>query len=811
MKSSIHLIGNAHLDPAWLWPWYEGMSEARATFASALERIDEFPEFVFTASAAALYRWVEKTDPALLGRIRKQVKAKRWSIPGGWHTQSDNNIPSGESFARNALYSRNYLRRVFGAVSGVGYTVDTFGHAGSLPQLLKRGGMGAFVFMRPGHNENPDIPRGPFIWEGTDGTRVLCYRLLGGYNACQPAHVASLAETIRSSELPIGMIFYGVGDHGGGPTRALLRGIEKLRKKHADIRYSDPDRFFRELTRYGDRLPVWEGEMQHHAVGCYQAHGGIKRAYRRAVHSVLAAERLAAVSSLARTRRKKDPRIESAWHDILFSDFHDIMGGTCERTACDDTIRQLGRARFTAQEIMHEAAQRIGAAVNTKGPGRAVLVCNPHAFPFGGVIETDDIFIHPAFHELRTMKITDPGGAVVPHQAVPPSTRTTSIRLAFPAALPPLGWKLFRLDIREKGPDSPFEWHQDVPAYGGKCRGTLKATSSTLFNEHIALSVGKTGFIRLRDRKRNWNVFRGEGFIPLVLNDRTDTWSHGTHRFDREAGAFKPVSRERVENGPLRARLRLEYVLSKSSLRMDFILERESRSVRCDCVLDWQETHRMLKFVFPVNLTDPVWTSEIPYGTVTRPLDGDEYPMQKWCDLSAGCRGISILNTGSYSVDGRERSLRITAVRSPVFAHHDPIEATGNVRFQDQGIHEFSFELLPHGRNWRAETARRAELLNGPLILSWEGTHDGSLPKASRKIIAVSADNVMVTALKPAETGGGLIVRAFEAAGVATDVRISLPPLKRTWKASFHGGEVKTFLVPKRGRSRIREVDFTER
>ncbi len=50
---TIHLMGNAHLDPAWLWRWPEGYGEAKSTFRSALDRMKEFPDFVFTASSAA--------------------------------------------------------------------------------------------------------------------------------------------------------------------------------------------------------------------------------------------------------------------------------------------------------------------------------------------------------------------------------------------------------------------------------------------------------------------------------------------------------------------------------------------------------------------------------------------------------------------------------------------------------------------------------------------------------------------------------------------------------------------------------------
>ncbi len=107
--NKIHLIGNAHLDPVWLWRWQEGFAEIKATFKSACDRLDEYPEFHFTSACASYYKWVEESAPDLFERIRKHVAEGRWEITGGWLLQPDCNIPSGESFARHALYSHRYF------------------------------------------------------------------------------------------------------------------------------------------------------------------------------------------------------------------------------------------------------------------------------------------------------------------------------------------------------------------------------------------------------------------------------------------------------------------------------------------------------------------------------------------------------------------------------------------------------------------------------------------------------------------------------------------------------------------------------
>ena len=96
--NKIHLIGNAHLDPVWLWQWYEGYAEVKATFRSALDRMKEFPDYKFTSACAAYYEWVRDSDPAMFDEIRERVKEGRWCVTGGWYIQPDCNIPSGESF-----------------------------------------------------------------------------------------------------------------------------------------------------------------------------------------------------------------------------------------------------------------------------------------------------------------------------------------------------------------------------------------------------------------------------------------------------------------------------------------------------------------------------------------------------------------------------------------------------------------------------------------------------------------------------------------------------------------------------------------
>ena len=216
----LYMIGNAHLDPVWLWNWQEGFQEVKATFRSALDRMKEDKDFVFTCSSAAFYEWVEKNNPAMFAEIRKRVEEGRWELAGGWWIQPDCNIPSGEAFVRQGLYGQRYFLEKFGKMAVTGYNVDSFGHNSNLPQILKKSGMDNYVFMRPMPLEK-GLPGRIFWWKSMDGSKVMTYRI--PYEYCSWGKDLEKYTDRLKCELEDGedelMMFYGVGNHGGGPTK----------------------------------------------------------------------------------------------------------------------------------------------------------------------------------------------------------------------------------------------------------------------------------------------------------------------------------------------------------------------------------------------------------------------------------------------------------------------------------------------------------------------------------------------------------------------------------------------------------------
>ena len=228
----IYMIGNAHIDPVWLWEKSEGMSEIKSTFRSVLDRMKEFDDFYFSCACAGYYEWIERIDPDMFAEIKERVKEGRWEITGGFWIQPDCNMPCGESFARHALYSQCYFAEKFGVTAKTGYNVDSFGHNGMMPQILRQSGMENYVYMRPSDKENPSLAENLFFWESPDGSRVLSYRLPQEYSTKLLNESEALeekynkAKEIAAEKNQPQMLFYGVGNHGGGPT---IRALKQLK------------------------------------------------------------------------------------------------------------------------------------------------------------------------------------------------------------------------------------------------------------------------------------------------------------------------------------------------------------------------------------------------------------------------------------------------------------------------------------------------------------------------------------------------------------------------------------------------------
>ncbi len=806
MSVTVHMIGNAHLDPVWLWQWQEGLQEVKATFRSALDRMNEFPDFVFTSSSAAYYEWVEQNDPAMFAEIRQRVAEGRWRIVGGWWVQADCNIPCGESFVRQALYAQRYFRAKLGVTARIGFCVDSFGHNGMRPQILRKSGMEAYVFMRPGAHEK-GLSSPVFVWESDDGSQILAYRI--PYEYCTwgksvEQHIRRCASGLHSP-LDSLMCFYGVGNHGGGPT---VENIESIRKLQSDptlprLVFGSPEDFFDSMA--STHLPIMHDELQHHASGCYAAHSAVKQWNRKAENLLLAAEKFSSLAAWL-SDLPYPAELERAWKNVLFNQFHDILAGTSIEAAYDDARDSYGEAMAVAGRALNNAVQSISWAIRIEPEEgkRPIVVFNPHAWDSKVKVEVE------VGEWKETNALVDDARRPVSFQLIRSvATAKGRYRVSFVADLPALGYRAYNI----------VDLSRSIPAVS--CPAALAASNTVLENSQLRFELDpETGYIKsLFDKREQVEVFCGAAARPVVLDDPSDTWSHNVWRYDRPCGEFSLRRMRLLESGPVRGRIRVESVYASSTLTQDFMLYRDLDRIDVEVTVDWRERHKVLKLRFPLNLNNLEATYEIPYGNIQRPANGDEEPGQGWVDVSGLSRdngdpyGLSLLNDGKYSLDVNIRDIGLTILRSPIYAHHMPVvpEEDDDYSYTDQGIQHFAYSLLPHARGWQeAGTVRAAAELNqGPISILESSHPNGRLPECD-SFLQVDRENIVVSVLKQSEDNSDLILRCYETAQRATQAAIHLPRWRRTIKAAFGPCEIKTFRIPKDERQPVLETDFIE-
>ncbi|KKI90085.1 hypothetical protein WQ54_23515 [Bacillus sp. SA1-12] len=803
-EKTLHMIGNAHLDPVWLWQWQEGFQETKATFRSALDRMKEYPEFVFTNSSAANYEWIENNEPEMFEEIKQRIKEGRWEIVGGWWVQPDCNLPSGESFVRQGLYGQLYFKEKFGVTAKVGYNVDSFGHHGMLPQILKKSEMDYYIFMRPNPQEK-GLPGRLFWWESDDGSQVLAFRIPFEYctwGKDLDKHIRRNAGELKTpfDEL---MCFYGVGNHGGGPTKENIESIKNLNEDPSfpTLIFSTPNTFFEEIMKKDLPFPTVHDDLQHHASGCYAVHSGIKKWNREAENMLIKAEKFSAIANWATSQNYPITEYDRAWKNVLFNQFHDILAGTSLEEAYEDARNMHGEAMSIGSRGLNYAVQALSWRIDIEEIEgmKPIVVFNPHSWNSRVNVEL----------EVGGLKagdiLVDEEGKQIPLQTVQShATAGGRYRISFIADLPSMGYRVYKLLRAEASKESPG----------------LPANDTVLENDTIRVEIdAETGFVTsLFDKTNELELLDGPAARPIVIHDQSDTWSHNVLQFKEEAGSFKAKSVKRVEHGPVKSVIRVISEYGNSTFVQDFTMYKELEQIDVHCRLNWQEKFKLLKLKFPVDLVFRKATYEIPYGTIVRECNGEEEPGQNWIDVSGThpqtgeMYGLSILNDGKYSFDIHNKEMSMTVLRSPIYAHHDPLvpEEDGHYSFIDQGIQTFTYSMLPHKDNWEtAGTVKRAAELNQKPVTIIETYHKGTLPQKD-SFLTVDTENVIVSVVKKAEDNDDLILRAYETSNDATTAIITLPKWNRQIKAHFNPSEIKTFRIPANESEAVAETNLLE-
>lgn len=680
----VHMIANAHLDPVWLWSWQAGVDEALATAHTTVRVLKEYPDLFFTRSDVWFHKIIEELNHSLFEEISELIAEGRWCLVGGWYIQPDCNLPTEFGFEKHISFGKRYFKEKFNKEINIGYNVDSFGHAGSLPRILSQAGYDYYIYMRPGAHEK-EYPNGTqvFRWQASDSEdELIAYRIPVAYCCSFDNLDEHIRKTIDASDKSLGhiMCFFGVGDHGGGPTREQIEFIIANRKKYegCELIFSHPAKYFEAISSKSECLPIVKGELQHHAVGCYSVVHKLKKDIKSAEHKLVQAEKV--IRMLPQyVSSSYSEMLDKSWEDVLFNHFHDTMGGTCLKSAYDDVYAQLGRAYANADEIITKTVRRYSSELSGLKIDELRLgyfaVMNTSGASYNGWVE------HEIFGLFdKEFKVVDfETGREIPIQRISSESVACSFaRVLLPVELSAGQTRVFGI---ERG--KPSELETDIVVAEGN-----DGVGAEIGNKYWRISSDKEK-IRCKSASRDCVV----DVQASVYEDLSDTWSHGILRLGGEkSGRFERDDIRIAEKGWLRAILFWNGCFDNSQMKIKAGLYREDEWLELRIKLVWNQPLSVAKLEMSFDSEIIGRVDGIPGGVQNRELDGKEYPICDWTVLNTDTSAIAIICPDIFGLDVQRECVRFTLVRSPVYAHHHPTELDENKKmydFTDIGEHEY--------------------------------------------------------------------------------------------------------------------------
>ena len=793
-QATLHLTGNSHIDAAWLWPWTETVDTVKNTFSTALQLMNEYPAYTYTQSAAAYNDWMARDYPEIDAQIKKRIKEGRWEVVGGMWVEPDLNMPDGESTARSLLIGKRWYEQHYGVDVRIGWNPDSFGYNWQLPQIYKKSGVDYFVTQKMTWNDTNQLPFKLFWWESPDGSKVLAY-FPHDYANTNLNPVRLSVDLAQARHYATGMTdmldLFGVGDHGGGPTRAMLdEGLHWMQPNkivpkmefgtaqpwfstvEKELAPESPEWDYRSIAQgYHEPppvegkidIPTWKSEMyfEYHR-GVFTTQANHKRNMRESSEWALNAEKYASLAWLDGNAYPGDDLTED-WKKITFNQFHDLAAGSGIGVIYQDAQKDYDAVRWSTNEISAKALKTVAAHIDTRVvQGVPVLVFNPLGWARGGNVTVDVQM--PA--STTDLSVLDSHGVVIPAEVLSKDAATSTFHLLVETRdVPSMGYALLRVVPGKR----PFA-------------SDLKVTGTTLDNAALRVVVDpKNGCITsLYDKKAGFEALAA-GSCGNELQTFKDTpkdydaWNIDPGTLDVAPTRIRDAdSVEVVEKGPMRASIRVTRHWQSSKFVQEIELDAGSDEAVVVNDIDWHETHVLLKDAFALSATSPFATYEIPYGTIQRPTTRNnswekaqfEVGAQQWADLGNEQHGFSLINESKYGYDGVDNLLRLTLLRSPTWP--DPNA--------DRGHHRFSFAMYPHAGDWKqAMTVRHGYDFNYKLQAMQVEAHTGSLP-AEHSFVGVLPDDVVLTAMKKAEDSHALVFHFYEWAGKGGSAQLRVPP-----------------------------------
>ena len=825
-KRRIHLVCNAHLDPVWLWEWQEGAGEALSTFRTAAELCEKDPAFIFCHNEAVLYKWVEENEPALFRRLQRLVRRGRWHIMGGWWVQPDCNMPSGESFVRQALLGKNYFREKFGVDVKTAVNLDPFGHTRGLVQILAKSGSDSYLCCRPGQAECP-LPADAFVWVGYDGSEVLANRASAHYNSIGGRARARLEEWLaKNPGREPAIHLWGIGDHGGGPSRRDLADLAALIKERQDVEivHSTPEAYFGELAKKRASLPRHKRDLNPWAVGCYTSMARVKQRHRRLENEIYSAEKMASSAWAQGLLPYPAAELRAALEDLALAEFHDILPGSSIPPGEEGAIRLLDHGLEHMSRVKARAFFALASGERRAKEGEVpILIYNPHPFPVRGIFECEFEPHEPNYDRAVWWRPTVwRAGRRLPTQTEKEDSNLSlewRKRVVFAAELEPSRLNRFdvTLETRREKPAPPQQ------PEGPEFRFATADLEVVINTATGLLDAYKVGGV---------NVLGPAACRPLVIADDADPWGMKVRRFPRVEGAFAlappdeaarfagvtgPLPPLRIiEDGPVRTVVEAVFAYRDSRLGLRYKLPKRGTEVEVEALVFWAEKDRLLKLALPSPLRKPRFIGQVAFGVDGLPSNGDEAVSQKWLALVAEKNGaaLTVINDGIHGSDFQNGELRLSLLRSPAYAADTweeklLVPQDRIIPRQDQGERSFRLWLNAGPSAARLESIDREALTKNerPYALAYFPPGAGRTAKPGP---VLSDDVVQLVAMKKAEAGTALVLRLFEPTGRPRATTLSLPFAGARTRVTLGAFEVKTLRFDRRTKA-FSEVDLLER
>ena len=817
-KDFIHVVGHAHMDMNWLWTYSETMKMCNDNLRQAVAFMQEFPDYKMIQSQASVYKFVEMVDQPLFELVKKYVKEGRLELGGGMWTEGDANLSSGEAISRSFLLGQRYFQRHFGRMARVGWLPDNFGHISQMPQILQQAGCDYYYFHRCKPYE------GTFWWVGSDGSKVLCFTNdVYNYEAVTP-ELKNQIEAYSPNKRRI-LRQLGVGDHGGGPTRANINMIHELDQTpgYPAVKFTTAGEFFDAASKEMDGQPTHHGEMQYIFEGCYTTVAEIKEGNRNCENSLYRSEFFNTLRWLQGDTYPAD-ELRDLWTTVAFNQFHDILPGSAIFEANREAVARYMEVQRISKELGDNAFRKMADEVKFKtGMGQPVVAYNLQPVSLSKTLVEAEVYSHEApatvslwhwghyyrSHEIMTVDkgqgnvptvlVRDGEGKTYPAQIVwvkmTPPGATSKIQFVvddFPAG----GYKTFYVDT-----EKPGAYNEPIPFKDN-------TFETDFFRIKVDMSTG--AIVSLIDKGTKTEYVRDGGrlnTLRITMEDKKGGMkSWVINKTISEYNVTDIRSVKLVENGPVRACIETEKVWGKSKFIERMYIYRSYPRIDYDMEVHWLETGSptedspMLRAIFPLALQDARFYSQVPFDIIERPADGkldgkpvpaallhrDDYgisaetrdgqevPAQKWVDVNNGKTGIALLNKTKYGHSYNQGELRITLMRS---AGEPDI-------YPNLGKFNISYALYPHAGDWKASVWQEGENFNIPVLaaeppsLALVKKHATRPEEAS--FLTVAPANVALSGMKQSEEGGELIIRLIEIEGKETTATVDLPIAART-------------------------------